>query len=98
VPAAPDLDDDEERARARASVDESPSVRFLDLPDLDADHVIDAIVREFSRLDDDAVLTAYCTIIDAAAMADRCELHGLALVHCVPHHAGITFVLRRSFR
>jgi hypothetical protein len=98
VPAARDPYD-EERAREPGLVDDDPrTVRFLDLPDLDAEQVMDAVVDGFSRLEDDAVLTAYCTTLDAAAMTNRCVRHGLELVHTVPHDTGVTFVSRRSNR
>lgn len=99
MPAARDLSDDGERARAPDFVeDDSGAVGFLDLPDLDHDRVIAAIIDGFSRLDDDAVLTAFCTTADAHVMSELCQRHGMVLVHVVTHDSGTTFVLQRSSR
>lgn len=99
MPAARDLSDDGERARAPDFVeDDSRTVGFLDLPDLDDERVIAAIIEGFARLDDSAVLTAYCTAVDAHIMSELCQRHGVALVHAVTHDSGITFVLQRSSR
>lgn len=99
MPAARDLSDDEERAAPTDVIDDgTSSVGFLDLPDLDPDAVLDAVVDGFSRLDDDAVLTAYCTTLDAASMTNRCQRDGLDLVHTASHGASTTFVVRRSSR
>lgn len=96
MPAARDPDDDDERAPDL--VDDSPTTGFLDLPDLAADRVIDAVLDGLSRLDDDAVLTAYCTEVDADTMSALCERHDVEIVHSVTQVVGITFVLRRSRR
>lgn len=98
VPGAPEPDDD---GGGRAPTpdfvdDDSLMVGFLDLPDVDADDVLEAILDGFSRLDDAAVLTAYCTDVNVDVMVDRCGDYGVVLVHSVPHERGTTFVLQRS--
>lgn len=76
--------------------DDSRTVGFLDLPDLEVDSLIDAVLEGFSLLADDAVITAYCTGVDVHALSEICETNGVELVLSVPHEAGTTFVLKRS--
>jgi len=78
--------------------DDSQSVGFLDLPDLDGDAVVGRVLAGFARLDAQAVLTAYCTRVDLDAMTDLCRPLGVDVVHSVSHEAGTTFVLKRISR
>lgn len=97
VPAAPDpTDGDGGEPTHDLLDDESRAVGFLDVPHLDGEQLMASVLDGFSRLADDAVLTAYSAEVDADGMAGLCEPHGIELVHCVPLGAGTTFILRRS--
>jgi hypothetical protein len=94
--ARDDTGGDELRLERELVEDDSQAVGFLDLPDLDADAVLDRILDGFSQLDDDAIITVYCTHVDLHTLTDLCRFHDLEVVHAVPHDAGRTFVLKRS--
>jgi hypothetical protein len=94
--ARSDADGDDSRLRRELVDDDSQAVGFLDLPDLDTEAVVDRIVDGFSQLHDDAIVTVYCTHVDAHTLTDLCGSHDLEVVHSVPHDAGRTFVLKRS--
>ena len=77
---------------------DSHTVGFLDLPELTADQVMDAVLHGFSHLNADAVLTTFCNNADGAILTKLAEAQGVQLVHSVSHDAGTTFILKRSTR
>ena len=99
MPAAPEPN---ERVEAQPNFelvdDGSRAVGFIDAPELDAGELIDVIVKAFSALAEDAVLTVYTNQVLASDVAARGAKHGIELVHAVAHADGTTYVLRRSNR
>ena len=69
MPGAPDdTDGDEPRLPGELVDDRSKGVGFLDLPDLDTEAVVDRVLDGFSQLNHDAIVTVYCTRVDAQTL------------------------------
>ena len=97
MPGTRDTTDGDASSSPRKLVDDdSQAVGFLHLPDLETEAVVNRILHGFTQLQDDAIITVYCTRVNAEMLTDISRSHGLEVVHSVPHDAGTTFVLKRS--